>query len=266
LGEILAEWDGPHPCGWSARAVRNAHPAYPEPARHEVLIETPRHHVDLDAFSAVEAERWVQLYLERSALAMESTDLGVFAFRNRGRDAGASLRHPHGQLWAVPGATPAHTRRGARLRAWQADAGACLLCRPPEPGVHRRTVHEGEHLRVEVPWAAVEPWHMRVIPRHHLTSWTLAGADLKAALARLLPPLVAALRRVAGDPDWNLTFHDFGTVPHPGLHAHLEILPRHSRLAGFELATGVRVNEGLPLSDADDLRRVLRTSPDDPLP
>jgi UDPglucose--hexose-1-phosphate uridylyltransferase len=263
LAEIIAEMSGPGPDSWATRAVANLHPAYPPPARHEVLVETPRHHVEPDAFSLEEARAWVALYLGRMAAAWQSAEarhgagLTVFAFRNRGRDAGASRAHPHGQLWAVPGPVPAHAERENRLRREYETRGACLLCASPDPHPQERTVFADDRLCVEVPWAAVEPFHMRLRPRRHLTSWTQAGEGEREALARLFPPLVATLRKVAGDPAWNLTFHDFGPVSHPGVHAHLEILPRFSRIAGFELASGVRVNEGDPRRDAAALRRAL---------
>lgn len=247
--------------GWAARAVENRHPVFTPGGRargvQEVLVETPRHDADLWSFDRTEAEAWVDLYLGRMAAAYARPGLHVFAFRNRGRDAGASRAHPHGQLWAVQGPVPAHERRMRRLRAGFRRRGGCIVCRPGEPSRDDRTVAVGRHLRVEVPWAAREPWHMRVVPTRHMTSWTAADDRERGALAALLPALAAALRLVGGDPDYNLTFHDFGRTPAEGLHAHLEILPRRSRTAGFELASGVHINEGDPVSDAGALRRAL---------
>lgn len=271
LAPIVHEIPGAHGSGWAARAVENLYPAYttagesegdggrpPARGRQEVLVETPRHDGDLWNLTPDEARIWVDLYLGRMAAAYERPGRTVFAFRNRGRDAGASRAHPHGQLWAVEGPVPAQRRRVEMMRRAHDDGGSCLVCDPsaPDDGGARTVVDDGT-LRVEVPWAALAPWHMRVVPVRHLTTWTRADEGLRTALARLLPRLAGALRVVGGDPAWNLTFHDFGTVPDEALHAHLEILPRLSRTAGFELASGLHINEGEPAADAAALRTAL---------
>ncbi|NIP61051.1 MAG: hypothetical protein GWM92_21560, partial [Gemmatimonadetes bacterium] len=132
LPSILWERPGPEPHGWSCRAVPNRYPAFredppgaeppaseglherppgsgpprpvsvPAVGRQEVIIESPRHDRDPGRMSSDEATTMLAAYRERlRATAVEAPDLHPLLFRNHGRTAGASLRHPHAQLVAT---------------------------------------------------------------------------------------------------------------------------------------------------------------------
>ena len=91
------------------------------------------------------------------------------------------------------------------------------------------------------------------------TSTQATDAEL-AALAAVLAPSLQGLFGFHGDPSLNIVIHS-ATVDRKGadegaesFHWHLEVLPRLSRPAGFEVGTGYTINSVVP----EDVARWLR--------
>jgi UDPglucose--hexose-1-phosphate uridylyltransferase len=167
---------------------------------------------------------------------------------NRGHTSGASLTHPHAQLLSTPFVPPTvHLELDAFAAAPDVLSGA--VGRFPEGVVARR---DGA-LSVCPPWAGFpyETWIVPTGPTRSITDAT--GAEL-ADVGVLLVDLLGRLRRALGDVDYNIAFR----VPPPGNDGpfawHLQILPRHVPLAGFELSAGVAVNATPAEVAADHLR------------
>jgi UDPglucose--hexose-1-phosphate uridylyltransferase len=104
---------------------------------------------------------------------------------------------------------------------------------------------------------------MVFVPRRHAASLLGAGSDELAGLAQLLVPTLQALARRHDDPSLNLVIHS-ASVDAEGqddddgsYHWHLEVLPRLSRPAGFEVGTGYTINAVLPEEVALWLRQEL---------
>jgi UDPglucose--hexose-1-phosphate uridylyltransferase len=160
---ILEEIPGPNPPGWSARAVQNRYPAFvpdagADPTHHavgwqEVLVETPDHRLDWPDLSDEQAEAVLDLYLHRLGHAHRRAGHSAFLFRNRGRDSGSSLSHPHAQLVAVRGIPPAVRDREEAQRQYRARTRRCVVCdlASLEPEHEARTVFSDGH------WIALVP-------------------------------------------------------------------------------------------------------------
>ncbi len=274
---ILEETPGPGAAGWRTRAVVNRYPAF-APDGHEghsegrravgwqeVLVETPRHDHDWPDFTDEEADAVMDLYLGRLSAALARPGHSAFLFRNRGRESGSSQSHPHAQLVAVRGVPPAVEARAEAQRRHRARTGSCAVCDlgDLEPDHEERVVARTDEWTALVPWAPGDPYHLRILPRRHVSTLTRLDDQERQDLARMLRDLLRALRDGAGDPHYNLLFHDHGLGQDPALHAFVEIRTRFSRTAGFELMTGTGIAVSDPREDAALLRETLGATTDE---
>lgn len=272
---------GPH--GWRVRVVPNKYPALvpagpeapPEesilvpgtlPARggHEVVVETPHHERDFDAFDDEEAALVLGVYRERFLRwSAEPGVLAVVPFKNFGPRAGATLSHPHGQIAALPIVPPATAREQERAEALGIRRGACIWCAALEEaeGAGRSVARNSGAIAV-VPFAARVPFETWILPLRHESRFGDAAPESVRAAAGLLRSLIARLKRVVPGAAYNWVLHAGapGGRPDPQQHWRIEVIPRTSQLAGFELGTGMYLSVVSPehaaqrLADADDRR------------
>jgi UDPglucose--hexose-1-phosphate uridylyltransferase len=162
------------------------------------------------------------------------------AIVNAGREAGASIEHPHGQLLGmsfVPRELAEEQAGFARF------AGRCLLCTTvdAEEDAGYRVVYADDRVLVICPFWSGTPFEMLVIPRTH-------GPHLH----RSSPADLMAVGR--GDVAYNLVFHSAPyRAPEP-YHWHVHIWPKLTTQAGFELGTGVLINIVAPEQASEELR------------
>ena len=164
---------------------------------------------------------------------------------NHGREAGASLEHPHGQLLGIPFVPGEIAEEEAGFRRFE---GSCLLCTTleAEEAAHHRVVYADDRVVVVCPFWSGTPFEMLVLPRAHEVHVTDAAPPDVAAVGRALRDVLAKLRATVGDVAYNLVFH---TAPHRHAgpyHWHVHVLPRLTSVAGFEQGTGRDDRHRLP--------------------
>jgi len=259
---------------WRIRVVDNLYPlAAPDaelepppggearPARggHEVLIEHPDHDVDMPDFDDAHLEAVIRMYRDRvSALSARPGVGAVAAFRNRGRRAGSSQPHPHGQVVAAPIAAPRVARRQALASAHHRDAGESLLASQvaTELRVGERIIEEHDDFVAYVPFAARQNHHVRIAARS--AAGGFAGVDdvTLASFARVLGRVLFRVRAATGGAPYNVLFESppVGKEADPAAFWFVDVLPRRGGRAGFELETGIDVVTVLPERAAEELR------------
>jgi UDPglucose--hexose-1-phosphate uridylyltransferase len=225
----------------------------PATGAHEVLINSPRHvtamaELDEDEFAAA-----VATWRERMRAHAEASYVQLIV--NEGGGAGASLEHSHAQLYALPFVPAAVARERERAGAYgERTAGAGLLSDVLVEEVRRRDrlVAIDEEAALICPWASRSPFELRVIPRRESASFE--RDELGTAMIRTAMRVLAA--RFDGPPELNLWIR---TAPHGAepFHWHIDIAPRLTIKAGFELGTGVDINIYPPERAASDLREAL---------
>jgi len=285
LWGILAETPGAGGEPWGTRVVPNRFPAIttmdseraplsllptaldlpviagvgrPAVGRHEVIVESPRHDRDLSGMSTAEIEGLIHVYRERFRVHRSEHGGAIVLFRNRGRPAGASLHHPHTQLVAMETVPPRFRTRARRAADWYARHGSCLMCDLPgaEPGWEERVIHDEGDLLAFVPWAPEASLEVWILPRRHVPEFGDISAEEVSELGRTLRRVLTALSREDPDHSYNMIIHSASADSEEGHANHwfARIVPRSSRIAGFELATGVHIVPTLPESDASRLR------------
>ncbi len=265
--ELLRYGDADH--GWKLRVVPNlyamvggnepgsphesvdfAPPRFPARGVGEVVIDTPRHRHRPSRFSADEWALLLRALRERVA-ALRGEGLGfATVFKNHGRSAGASLAHSHAQIIALPEPPPDVVRVLQR-----ASGEACFFCTTEKDETGGpRDIFAAAGWMVWAPWAAAHPFETWFFPRAHRGDFAAFEAQELNELALLIARTVSAMEATIGDVPWNL----FGVAVDEGRypsHFHLSLVPRLTRKAGFELATGTSVNTVLPEDAAERLRR-----------
>jgi UDPglucose--hexose-1-phosphate uridylyltransferase len=245
---------------WVVRVVPNRYPAFDgdEPLKvhnlgpvftqaaasgiHEVLVFTPDHDsswADLDDAQAAVTMAAIRDRMEDHANRPQIRYTQMIV--NHGREAGASLEHPHGQLLGIPFVPGEIAEEEAGFRRFE---GSCLLCTTleAEEAAGHRVVYADERVVVVCPYWSGTPYEMLVLPRAHQVHVTDAEPPDVAAVGRAIRTALARLRGCLGSVAYNLVFH---TAPHRHagpFHWHVHVLPRVTSVAGFEQGTGVMID------------------------
>jgi len=130
------------------------------------------------------------------------------------------------------------------------EFGECMFCFMigEELAEDKRVVLTSEHFVVMEPFASATPFATYIYPRRHMASFgDVCDAEL-ADLARVLRTMLAKLYVGLDNPDFNYVIR---TAPAEvaGVkyyHWYLSIIPRLTRVAGFELGSGMFINTVLP--------------------
>jgi len=227
--------------------------ARPASGAHEVLINSPRHVTAMSELGEEQFAAAIATWRERMRAHADSPYVQLIV--NEGGGAGASLEHSHAQLYALPFVPAAVARERERAGAYaERTAGSGLLSDVLVEEVRRqeRLVAIDEEAALICPWASRSPFELRVIPRRESASFADdgAGAEMIRTAMRVLA------NRFDGPPELNLWVR---TAPSGAdrFHWHVDIAPRLTIKAGFELGTGVDINVYPPERAAADLREAL---------
>jgi len=218
---------------------------------HEVIVESPDHNRILPLMGEQEILELIQTYCQRyQELRTDPRVKLVLLFRNHGQRAGTSLVHPHSQLVATP-IIPFHIRQKyeVAIRHYD-DTGHCVYCDvvAEERAFGKRVVLETPRFLIFHPFASQVPFETWIAPKHHNPCFSRIEFEERLELASVLRRVLRGLHDALGNPDFNLIVH---TAPvedeeKPYFLWHIEIRPRLTTTAGFELGTGIYINTAIP--------------------
>jgi UDPglucose--hexose-1-phosphate uridylyltransferase len=217
---------------------------------HEVIVNAPEH---VTAMAELSEERFAGAVATwRERMRAHGGAPYVQLALNEGAGAGASLPHTHAQLYVLPFVPAAVARERERVGAYsERTAGGDLLSDVLVEEVRRgkRLVAIDEEAALICPWASRSPYELRVVPRRQAARFEEDSGG--AAMIRTALRLLA--RRFGGSPELNLWVC---TAPRDAerFHWHVDIAPRLTVKAGFELGTGVDINVYPPERAAAELR------------
>jgi len=229
--------------------------AIPAEGAHEVIVHGPDHATSLAALTGEGFADAVAAWRERMRAHADEASY-VHLIVNEGPDAGASLEHSHAQLYALRFVPAAVARERERSSAYhERTMGGHLLSDLAVEEVRRkeRLVAIDEEAVLVCPWASRSPFELRVIPRRPAPSFELDG---ETGTAMIRTGLEALAELFGSPPQLNLWVR---TAPRGTEEFcwHVDLLPRLTVRAGFELGTGVEVNIYPPERAAADLRESL---------
>lgn len=246
---------------WQVRVVPNLYPAFSgdEPLTvsnlgpvftqasasgiHEVLVISADHQgsfADLDDRAAGLVMAAIRDRMEEHA--RHANVRYTQAIVNHGREAGASITHPHGQLLGIPFVPGELAEERSGFLRFE---GSCLLCTTveAESAANHRVVHDDDRVIIVCPFWSGSPFEMLAVPKQHETHMARATPQDVASVGWALRDVLGRLRRTVGDVAYNIVFH---TAPHhqhdDHFHWHAHVVPRVTSVAGFEQGTGVLIN------------------------
>ncbi len=258
--------------GWKVRVVPNLYPAFmpeagtrgwrrgtrvgrPGHGGHEVIVNSPQHDRSLGDMDHEEAVGLMHAYLARYRhFAAQPRIKQVQVIINHKREAGASLDHPHAQVFVLPMVSRAISDE---LREARRSRKGCPLCVTAEEAREDgRVVLENGTWTAFAPYAARAPFEIRFAPRRHNPDFAAIDEGEIEGMAEVLIRTLGAISSLLGDPPYNLWIH---TAPNDGknhayYHWHVEMIPRIIISAGFEMATGMHLNILAPEEAARQLR------------
>jgi UDPglucose--hexose-1-phosphate uridylyltransferase len=225
--------------------VFNLGPAFTQAAAsgiHEVLVFSPEHTsgwADLDDSQAAVTMAAIRDRMEDHG--RRGTIRYTQVIVNHGREAGASLEHPHGQLLGIPFVPGEIAEEEAGFRRF---AGSCVLCTTAEAerAGESRVVLDEDGVVVVTPFWSGTPYEMLIIPDEHQGHLARAAPEVLASVGRAVKRSLTLLKKHVGDVSYNLVIH---TLPHhheDEFHWHIHLLPRVQSVGGFEQGTGVPIN------------------------
>jgi UDPglucose--hexose-1-phosphate uridylyltransferase len=222
----------------------------PADGGHEVIVNAPEHVTAMAELSAERCAGAVATWRERMRAHSEAAYVQLVV--NEGGGAGASLPHTHAQLYALPFVPAQVARERERAGAYaERTAGRDLLGDVLVEEVRRRErlVAIDDEAALICPWASRSPYELRVVPRGEAARFEedTGGAAMLHTALRLLA------ERFDGSPELNLWVR---TAPRGAEHFrwHVDIAPKLTTKAGFELGTGVDINIYPPERASSDLR------------
>jgi UDPglucose--hexose-1-phosphate uridylyltransferase len=261
---------------WQVRVIPNKYPALiPEgellmqtegfflqaegTGYHEVIIHTPGHNKSLANMSLSQVEKVCFTYRQRYLdLKKDKRIKMIIIFENHGERAGTSLVHSHSQLVALP-LVPASIRHllEEAMRYYD-DHGSCVFCDmiKEELKAKKRIIHKTDDFVAFHPFASRAPFETWILPLKHNASFgSIKVKDCKD-MAQILKAILEQLDKSLFDPAYNLLIR---TAPLKDMeedyyHWHIQILPRLTTPAGFELGSGIYINTTFPERTAKFLR------------
>ena len=220
---------------------------------HEVVV-TRYHNKPI----ALQDEEFIDLtlrsYIDRMNNLKQHDEVRyVHIIQNHGMQAGASVIHPHSQIFAIPFLPHRIQAELAGTRNYFVVHGACVYCEIIfyELQEKERFVFENEHFLVIAPYASKMPFELHILPKTHRASFHEITISERKSLAGVLKTVFSRLFDRMKNPAYNYYIH---TVPFGGsietktyddrasYHWHIVVLPRVNVWAGFELGTEVYVN------------------------
>jgi len=267
----------PNGPGWWVRVVPNKFPALKPEGEldkkgigiydfmngigyHEVLIEGEDHFVTPLTQSQDLFQEIIWAYRDRIIeLSKDPRIKYVIIFKNHGKDAGASLFHPHSQIIATPIIPSVIKTEIDNAKEYFDLRDRCLFCDiiTQERGHQERIVFENNSFLAFCPFASSFPFEMWIIPKKHQHRFEDIDKNHVVDLAETMKTVFSKLYKLLDNPPYNMMIH---TSPANSnnkeyFHWHIEIIPRLTKVAGFEWGTGIYINPIPPEIAAIELRK-----------
>jgi UDPglucose--hexose-1-phosphate uridylyltransferase len=280
--EIMAyrpDGSGRNTPGWTLRVVPNKFPAlgiegalgrqgeglYDKMngiGAHEVIIETPDHNLTLASMPANRIEDVLWAYRDRIIdLTRDRRFKYILIFKNHGDAAGASLEHTHSQLIALPVVPKRVLEEVDGAKEYYGYKERCVFCDMihQEAESQTRVVAENDGFLALAPFAPRFPFELWLLPKNHQSAFENSQKHEFEQLASILKDMLTRLDTVLDFPAYNFIVH---TSPIPDgvndyYHWHFEIMPKLTKVAGFEWGTGFYINPTPPEEAAKFLREAV---------
>jgi UDPglucose--hexose-1-phosphate uridylyltransferase len=268
----------PNHGGWSLRVVPNKFPALRVEGdlsrqgeglydkmngvgAHELVIETPDHMLTMGDLTDKQVEDVFWAVRDRIVDLRKDFRLRyIIVFKNHGDGAGATLEHSHSQIVALPVVPKRVTEELDGAKRYYDYRERCIYCDIIRQDIENgaRVVLETEHFVALSPYAARFPFEIWILPKKHVSHFENIEIPEVKNLGWIQRAVIRKLDKVLEQPAYNLMVHSApiqeGAMAH--YHWHIELMPKLTKVAGFEWGTGFYINPTPPEEAARFLREV----------
>ncbi|MDZ7291244.1 MAG: galactose-1-phosphate uridylyltransferase [candidate division KSB1 bacterium] len=228
---------------------------------HEVIIETPNHLAELADLEVDHIYDLLLIFRERILDLRNDTRFKyILVFKNHGLSAGASLEHSHSQLIATPIIPKRVQEELLGAKKHYDFKERCIYCDIIHQELQmgkRLVVRTDDYISVE-PFAPRFPFETWLLPVKHHSHFEGMELTEYFALAAVLKETLVRINRTLENPHYNFILHTSPVQEAPLLeyHWHFEIIPKLTKVAGFEWGSGFYINPTPPEMAAQHLREV----------
>ena len=234
---------------------------------HEVVIETPQHIANIADLEEEQIAKVIDCYIERFLqLGKDERFKYVLMFKNYGRPAGGGhLRHARSQLIATPVNPKRVKEELAGARRYFEYKERCVFC-----DIVKQELRQKERVIVDIdgliaisPFASRFPFEAWILPKEHSCDFFTIKPEHRRDLAGIIKRVMLKLKVALNDPPYNYILHTapfrrsktgYWKTISEDYHWHIEIMPRLTRVAGFEWGTGFYLNPTSP----EEATKILR--------
>ena len=236
---------------------------------HEVIVETNQHIANMADLSAGQISKVLKCYSDRIIyLEKDERFKYVLVFKNYGASAGGSaIRHTRSQLIATPVNPKRVKEELAGSRNYYNYHERCVFC-----DLIHQEIEQKDRLILDLdgfiaisPFAARFSFETWIMPKKHCCDFTCQDGESLKNLGKVMKELLSKLKKGLNDPPYNYVIHTapfrrkksgYWKTIDQDYHWHIEIMPRLTRVAGFEWGTGFYICPITPEDCAKFLREV----------
>ncbi|MDQ1433510.1 MAG: UDPglucose--hexose-phosphate uridylyltransferase [Actinomycetota bacterium] len=230
----------------------------------EVVLFSPDHDESLSTLPVSQVRKVIDVWAARTEALLARPEIEyALVFENRGREVGATIDHPHGQIYGYPFVPPAPAREAAVARVH-----GCVLCAEIEAEVAAgaRVVATRGDWVAWVPYASGYAYGLRIACRAHHGSLSALDDTLRDDLAALLVDTLSRYDRLWPAPErryrfpYLLWFHQAPAAGGAEWHLHAHVAPPLRApgvprfVASGEVGSGTLSNPVVPEAAAQALR------------
>lgn len=210
--------------------------------------------------TAKEIEVLIEAYVARfQALRSEECAEYILIMHNHGPAAGASVPHPHSQIFAIPFVPPDVASSIEGSRNYFRKHRKCVHCDMIKNDLRekKRVIFENRHFVIVSPYASRVAFETRIYPKLHESRFEVIDIEQRKDLSEVMKFIFSKLNKNLQNPDYNFVVH---TAPPNAkdashYHWHVEILPRVGTWGGLELGSGIEVIKVAPEEAARILKK-----------
>lgn len=207
----------------------------PSYGKCEVVLYSCEHAITLQELSIPHIQKLVQLWKSRFLdIRNDSHVQYIFPFENKGEEVGATIAHPHGQIYGYPFIPLKLMTEYTSCMEYYQTHKKCLICHltEEEKRVHLRIIHENPSMIAYIPFFTDYPWGVFIVSKRHFSHIDHMTVDEERDLAEILKIVVGAFDFLFDRPfPYMMVMHQ-GPVNHPlekpsheFFHWHLEFYP-----------------------------------------
>lgn len=220
--------------------------ARPSTGGHDVVV-IKKHDLDLPKFTKAIWMELLETFKTRYLYFHEEKGVAyTMPIYNHGREAGASIEHPHAQIFASNIIPNIITHEMHHTEKYFEHNGSCVFCDLicHEKEFKTRVLFENQDFIAFSFYAARFPFEIWIMPKEHQSRFENEPKSRYANLADCLIDVFSKLAKTLNDPPVNFFVHNLpnSSTQTDYYHWHIEIAPRITGYGGFEMGSGTIID------------------------